>query len=415
MTSSWNGRWSVSVWRCRLANILNPRVAWISRRHSEDQEPTPELQPLIDFLLICGSLCGQLFFWQIGIFSGSTFSIRRDIQSSESFSPVIVFGGVSICSIPVTLLQNLEDTAWCLVIRDMFKKRTVLIKFNVLRTRSFPIAHLLRRVIFVLINPYRNSMVRILKWTLCCFVFQGAIESVKFVPSSQGILEQCPHANIGKCDAVVYGPTVNPNNCTHRPGSFVLLVVWNLSLLFLLFNFISLAPWQTCNCLTTLQWRHDGGDFVSNHQPHDCFLNRLFRRRSKKISKLRVTGLCAGNSPVTGEFPALRAGNAENVSIWWRHHVTKTKQNKSASLFEGMPGMSSILILLRYPFGRLHSFYVTYNDFKLFWNGNLSGHFAMTICFYHNQTRRFLRCVQNFIVARSWKSFDSLMQSDILC
>ena len=41
----------------------------------------------------------------------------------------------------------------------------------------------------------------------------------------------------------------------------------------------------------------------------------FFRRRSKKIWKLRVTGLCAGNSPVTGEFPAQRASNAENVSI----------------------------------------------------------------------------------------------------
>ena len=40
----------------------------------------------------------------------------------------------------------------------------------------------------------------------------------------------------------------------------------------------------------------------------------------KKTSKLRVTGLCAGNSPVAGEFPAQRASNAENVSIWWRHH-----------------------------------------------------------------------------------------------
>ena len=42
----------------------------------------------------------------------------------------------------------------------------------------------------------------------------------------------------------------------------------------------------------------------------------------KKTSKLRVTGLCVGNSPVTGEFPAQRASNAENVSIWWRHHVS---------------------------------------------------------------------------------------------
>ena len=39
-----------------------------------------------------------------------------------------------------------------------------------------------------------------------------------------------------------------------------------------------------------------------------------------KHQKLRVTGLCAGNSPVTGEFPAQMASNAENVSIWWRHH-----------------------------------------------------------------------------------------------
>ena len=54
-----------------------------------------------------------------------------------------------------------------------------------------------------------------------------------------------------------------------------------------------------------LQWRHNGRDGVSNNQTHDCLPNRLFRRRSKKTSKLRVTGLCVGNSPVTGEFSAL--------------------------------------------------------------------------------------------------------------
>ena len=45
-------------------------------------------------------------------------------------------------------------------------------------------------------------------------------------------------------------------------------------------------------------------------------------RRSKKTSKLHVTGLCEGNSPVTGEFPAQRASNAINVFIWWRHNVS---------------------------------------------------------------------------------------------
>ena len=55
-----------------------------------------------------------------------------------------------------------------------------------------------------------------------------------------------------------------------------------------------------------------------------CLLNRLFGCRSKKTSKLRVTGLFVGNSPGTGEIPAQMASNAENVSIWWRHHATSS-------------------------------------------------------------------------------------------
>ena len=70
-----------------------------------------------------------------------------------------------------------------------------------------------------------------------------------------------------------------------------------------------------------LQLRHNEPNGVSNHLRLDCLLNQLFRRKSKKTSKLRVTGLCEGNSPVTGEFPAQRTNNAENVSFWWRHHI----------------------------------------------------------------------------------------------
>ena len=76
----------------------------------------------------------------------------------------------------------------------------------------------------------------------------------------------------------------------------------------------------------TLRWRHNGCDSVSNHLPHQCLLNRLFRHRSEKTSKLRVTGLCAGNSPGTGEFPAQMASYVENVSIWWRHHESPRGQ-----------------------------------------------------------------------------------------
>ena len=49
--------------------------------------------------------------------------------------------------------------------------------------------------------------------------------------------------------------------------------------------------------INSLRWRHNDHYSVSNHQPHGCLLNRLFRRRWKKTSKLRVTGLCEGNSP----------------------------------------------------------------------------------------------------------------------
>ena len=68
--------------------------------------------------------------------------------------------------------------------------------------------------------------------------------------------------------------------------------------------------------LATLQWRHNEHDGVSNHQPHNCLLNRLLRLRSKKTPKLRVADLeCVvvvvvggggggGGSMVTGEFLA---------------------------------------------------------------------------------------------------------------
>ena len=77
-----------------------------------------------------------------------------------------------------------------------------------------------------------------------------------------------------------------------------------------------------CSIFISLHWRHSDHDGVSNHQPHGCLLNRLFRRRSKKASNPRHWPLC-GEFTGTGEIPAQRASYAENVSIWWRHRVIK--------------------------------------------------------------------------------------------
>ena len=85
-------------------------------------------------------------------------------------------------------------------------------------------------------------------------------------------------------------------------------------------NINILMPEQSARYLQTsvsLQWCHNGHDGVSNHQPHDCLLNRLFKAQIKENIKASRHWLLCGE--FTGEFPAQRASNAENVSIWWRH------------------------------------------------------------------------------------------------
>ena len=102
-------------------------------------------------------------------------------------------------------------------------------------------------------------------------------------------------------------------------------------------TFLGWSPGGFTQVLTfsfALRWRHNERDSVSNHQPHDCLLNRLFRRRSKKTSKLRVTGFCVVNSPGTGEFTAQMVSNAENISNWWRHHGQWISSNLSVNEYQ---------------------------------------------------------------------------------
>ena len=98
-----------------------------------------------------------------------------------------------------------------------------------------------------------------------------------------------------------------------------------------------------CDVTITLWWRHNRRDAVSNHQPHDCFLNCLFRSRSHKISKFRVTGLCEGNPPVAGGFPSQRASTTENGFI------TKSVDNGVSPLWEACKvsiGVNYLLLVI---------------------------------------------------------------------
>ena len=93
--------------------------------------------------------------------------------------------------------------------------------------------------------------------------------------------------------------------------------VWLCCYLVLISKFNGSKTWP----ILALQWRNNERHVISNHLRHNCLLNRLFRRSSKKTTKLSVTCLYEGNSPVTGKFPAQKDSNAEIVSIWWRHLV----------------------------------------------------------------------------------------------
>ena len=112
---------------------------------------------------------------------------------------------------------------------------------------------------------------------------------------------------------------VLPQSQWSKPGEYVWINHTNPLIIIQSFNHNQQSQTNETRCLA-LQWRHNGRDGVSNHQPHHCLLNSLSGRRSKKTSKFRITGLCAGHSPVTGEFPTQMVSNAENFSIWWRHH-----------------------------------------------------------------------------------------------
>ena len=85
-------------------------------------------------------------------------------------------------------------------------------------------------------------------------------------------------------------------------------------------NLKIISTYTAVDTLKSLQWHHNERGGVSNHRGFDCLLNHLIKRRSKKTSKLRVTGLCEGIHRWPVKSPHKGPLTRKNVSIWWRHH-----------------------------------------------------------------------------------------------
>ena len=97
-----------------------------------------------------------------------------------------------------------------------------------------------------------------------------------------------------------WGQSLKSRSASNNLSTCILWARCQSAIPLLGYRFFNIWPWNSnlsSQRKVTLRWRHNDHAGVSNHQPHGCLLNRLFRRKSNKTSKLRVTGLCAGNSP----------------------------------------------------------------------------------------------------------------------
>ena len=117
-----------------------------------------------------------------------------------------------------------------------------------------------------------------IRWGASCFS-QGVRMGY---PACRAFLTLCLFHRLTGAFLTTWLKTFFTTWCTNLPSTF-------------------LAIWICPN--TTLKWRHNERNGVSNRRHLDGLLNHLFGHRSKKTLKLRVTGLCEGNSPVTDEFP----------------------------------------------------------------------------------------------------------------
>ena len=91
---------------------------------------------------------------------------------------------------------------------------------------------------------------------------------------------------------------------------------------------------------TSLQWRQNERHRVSNHQHLDHLLRRLFRRTSKKTSKIYATGLCEWNPLVMSGFPnkgpvtrKMFPFDHHGYPKWW-HHIFMTGGTSGLSLWQ---------------------------------------------------------------------------------
>ena len=79
--------------------------------------------------------------------------------------------------------------------------------------------------------------------------------------------------------------------------------------------------WHLYNTASQVLWKMHYSDVIMGAIASQITsLTIVYSTVYSSVDQTKHKSLRAGNSPVTDEFPAQMASNAENVSIWWRHH-----------------------------------------------------------------------------------------------
>ena len=89
--------------------------------------------------------------------------------------------------------------------------------------------------------------------------------------------------------------------------------VWD-EIIFPLRNFYGAAV-EVWEWISTSQWRHNERDGASKSPASPLFAQLFVQAQIKENTKAQRHWLCEGYSAVTGEFPAQKTSNTENVSF----------------------------------------------------------------------------------------------------
>ena len=136
--------------------------------------------------------------------------------------------------------------------------------------------------------------------------------------------------------------------------------------------------------MLTLQWRHNGRDSVSNHQHHDCFLNRLFRHRSKKNQSSASLAFVRGihrrpvNSPHKGPVTRKIFPFDDVIIMNWFIWMTSEAVLCVTPYRQSISGAMLVYLIISYDFIT----HVILRAASLAWNNNCpsAGEVTMNMC-----------------------------------